>query len=227
MNYALCFLAYGDEHIVEFNTISKQILLSNPKVHIFVLTDDKSKIDNSSITIIETQEEFNFNLKRYIIEEALKEYDTIVLLDTDIKILNNSFSFLSEITDDGIYVKWIDNRLTHNGVRLDVNNNSYLIELTKFNKTKLPIRFIPEYCVILRLSDLDTKTKFIENWNHIYTNTIDIQPKDRHYGLHGAIEGCIMYVSCLNSNIPIIHSNNKLFDSITHYASTDFKNTLI
>jgi len=227
MNYALCFLAYGDEHIVEFNTISKQILLSNPKVHIFVLTDDKSKIDNSSITIIETQEEFNFNLKRYVIEEALKSYDTIVLLDTDIKILNNTFSSLSDITTDGMYVKWIDNRLTHNGIRLDVSNNSYTIELTKFNKTKLPIRFIPEYCVVLHLSDLTTKTKFIENWNYIYTNTKHIQPKDRHYGLSGAIEGCIMYVSCLNSNIPIVHSNNKLFDSITHYASVDFKNTLI
>jgi hypothetical protein len=227
MNYALCFLAYGDKHIVEFNTISKQILLSNPKVHIFVLTDNKSKIDNSSITIIETQEEFNFNLKRYVIEEALKLYDTIVLLDTDIKIVNNSFSFLSDITSDGMYTKWIDNRLTHDGIRLDVSNNSYLIELTKFNKTKLPIRFIPEYCLILRLTDLDTKTKFIENWDYIFTNTKHVQPKDRHDGLSGAVEGCIMYVSCLNSNIPIIHSNNKLFDSIIHYASIDFKNTLI
>ena len=61
--FALCFLAYGDEHIDEFNDVSKKILSTHPLSNIFVLTDDKSKIHNQSINIFETQEEFNFNLK--------------------------------------------------------------------------------------------------------------------------------------------------------------------
>ena len=93
MNFALCFLAYGEEHINEFNVISTKILNRTPTLPIFVLTDDKSKIDNVSIKIIETQEEFNFNLKRYVVAEAFKEYDTIILLDTDINL--DSFQIIS------------------------------------------------------------------------------------------------------------------------------------
>ena len=84
--FALCFLAYGDEHIKEFNKVCNKILVSHPLSNIFVLTNDKSKIDNHSINIFEKQEDFNFNLKRYIIAEAFETYDTIIMLDTDIDI---------------------------------------------------------------------------------------------------------------------------------------------
>ena len=59
INFALCFLAYGDEHITELNSIGNT--LSNYPT--FVLTDYKTKIKNKSINVIETTEDFNFNLK--------------------------------------------------------------------------------------------------------------------------------------------------------------------
>ena len=71
--FALCFLAYGDEHIKEFNKVCNKILVSHPLSNIFVLTNDKSKIDNHTINIFEKQEDFNFNLKRYIIFWVIKD----------------------------------------------------------------------------------------------------------------------------------------------------------
>ena len=44
--FALCFLAYGDEHIEEFNKTCNKILSTHPLSNIFVLTNDKSKINN-------------------------------------------------------------------------------------------------------------------------------------------------------------------------------------
>ena len=148
--FALCFLAYGDEHIDEFNDVSKKILSTHPLSNIFVLTDDKSKIHNQSINIFETQEEFNFNLKRCVISEAFKTYDTIIMLDTDVDI--KSFQYISDIQLDGMYVKWIDPKLTHKGTRLDMRNNQYGIELSKLNTHKTPIQFIPEFCIYLKIT---------------------------------------------------------------------------
>lgn len=225
MNFALCFLAYGDEHINEFNDVSNNILLHNPEVHIFVLTNDVSKIDNPSVTIIETQEEFNFNLKRYVVGEAFKQYDTIILLDTDIRI-NASFNFINQIETDGMYVKWVDPQLTHKGVRLNNQNNEYCIQLNKLNNNFLPIQFIPEFCVIIKITDIQKRMEFIERWGEIHNTIKEIEPTDRHYNLNGAIEGCIMFLSCLDNNIPII-ANEGLFQSITHYASTQFVKHLV
>ena len=54
--FALCFLAYGDEHIEEFNKTCNKILSTHPLSNIFVLTNDKSKIHNDSINIFEKKE---------------------------------------------------------------------------------------------------------------------------------------------------------------------------
>lgn len=135
-NFGICLLAYGDEHINEFN----DLILTHP--HIFVLTDDKAKIHNQSINFIETVEDFNFNLKRHVIAEAFKQYETVVLLDTDVKVTPQSFSNIDKLVSDGMYVKWIDNQLTHKNERLNMRNNEYCIELSKLNNNKLPIQFI-------------------------------------------------------------------------------------
>ncbi len=224
MNFALCFLAYGDEHIQEFNNLCYNLLRLDDTLNIFVLTDDKSKIDNLPVTVLETREEFNFNLKRYVIEEAFKHYETVILLDTDIDV--KSFQFMSKINADGMYVKWVDPKLTHKGIRLDTKNNDYLIELNKLNKHIIPIQFIPEYCVVIKISDIQKRVNFIKQWSNIHKLVKQFEPTDRHYNLRGAIEGCIMYLSCLNVNIPII-SDEVLFDSITHYASTQFEKRLV
>lgn len=80
--FGLCFLAYGDEHITEFNNLENN--LNNYPT--FVLTNNRSLISSTTSNIIETTEEFNFNLKRYAVNSAFQKYDTIVLLDTDVDI---------------------------------------------------------------------------------------------------------------------------------------------
>jgi len=211
VDFALCFLAYGNEHITEFNNL-QNYLLSYPT---YVLTDNKNLISSNTPYIIETEEEFNFNLKRYSVQEAFQKYDTIILLDTDVDI--RTFDFIDEIKTDGMYVEWIDPKLTHKGIRLDSKNNKYLIELSKLNKHNLPIQFIPEYCIIIKISDVDKRKQFVERWSEIHNMVKDVEPTDRHYDLNGAIEGCIMYLTCMDLNIPIIPIGNKL--KITHYAS--------
>ncbi len=209
--FGLCFLAYGDEHITEFNNL-KNNLKNYPT---FVLTNNRSLISSTTSNIIETTEEFNFNLKRYAVNAAFQKYDTIVLLDTDIDI--QTFEFIDEIELDGMYVEWIDPKLTHKGIRLDTKNNNYLIELGKLNKHNLPIQFIPEYCIIIKISDKDKRKQFVERWSEIHKIVKDVEPTDRHYNLNGAIEGCIMYLTCMDLNIPIIPFGNKL--KVTHYSS--------
>jgi hypothetical protein len=224
-NFGLCFLAYGDEHIDEFNVVSSELLSSNPNLHIFVATDDKSKIKTNA-NIIECFEEFNFNLKRLAIFEAFKQFDTVIMLDTDVKILNKSFSFIAEINTDGMYVKWIDNQLTHKADRLNIHNNEYCVELSKLNNNKLQIQFIPEYCVLIKIEDPVKRIQFTDRWGEIHDKIKDFEPTDRHYDLNGAVEGCIMYLTCLDLDLPVKQSNN-LFNSITHYGSTKIENKLI
>lgn len=211
MDIALCFLAYGDEHITEFNNLGNY-LSDYPT---FVLTNDKTKIKNKSINVIETTEDFNFNLKRYSVQEAFKNYDTVVLLDTDVDM--NSFSITSEIELDGVYVKWVDPKLTHKGFRMDTKNNEYLIELSKLNKHSLPIQFIPEFCIAIKISDYTKRIKFIERWSQIHNLIKKFEPTDRHHNLNGAVEGCIIYLTSMDLNIPIIPYLDKI--NLTHYGS--------
>lgn len=226
-NFGLCFLAYGDDHIQEFNVLSTDLLMTNKELDIYVVTNDKSKIRNQNINIVETSEEFNFNLKRLAIAEAFKKHNTIVLLDTDLKILNKSFSFLSNINNDGMYVKWVDKELTHKTNRLNIRNNDYCVELSKLNLSNHQIQFIPEYCIFIKISDTNKQKDFIDYWEEYHKKIKHIEPKDRHNDLDGAVEGCIMYLTCLNLNIPIISGKNELFTPITHYGSEQFKITLI
>lgn len=226
-NFGLCFLAYGDEHIEEFNVLSTDLLMANKELDIYVVTNDKSKIHNQNINIVETLEDFNFNLKRLAIAEAFKKHKTIVLLDTDLKILNKSFSFLSNVNNDGMYVKWVDKELTHKTNRLNIRNNDYCVELNKLNLSNNQIQFIPEYCVFIKISDTNKQKEFIKLWGEYHERIKHIEPTDRHNDLSGAVEGCIMYLTCLNLDIPIISDKNELFTPITHYGSEQFKITLI
>lgn len=226
-NFGLCFLAYGNEHIEEFNILSSDLLLHNPNLNIYVVTNDKLKIINQNLTVIETKEDFNFNLKRLAIEEAFKYHSTIVLLDTDLKILNKSFSFMSNIVGDGMYVKWIDKELTHKAERLNIRNNEYCVELSKLNYRNQPIQFIPEYCVYLKITDQVKQKEFIHYWEKYHNKVKDLEPTDRHNDLNGAVEGCIMYLTCLNLNISIVQGKSELFTPVTHYGSEQFKTSLI
>lgn len=223
--FALCFLAFGDEHIQEFNEVCNKILIRHPLSNIFVLTDDKSKIHNNSINIFEKKEDFNFNFKRYIIAEAFKMYDTIIILDTDIDI--KSFEHMNlHINSDGMYVNWIASRLIHKGKLLNIGHDEYCNELRKLNNHKYPVQFIPEFCVFLKISDIKTRKEFVERWSYIHNSVSEFEPTDRHLNLNGAVEGCIMYSTCIDLGLPIIVSA-KLFESVKHYASIKSKKTLI
>lgn len=223
--FALCFLAYGDEHIKEFNETCNKILSTHPFSNIFVLTDDKSKIQNNSINIFEKKGYFNFNFKRYIIAEAFELYNTIIMLDTDIDI--KSFEQINEhINSDGMYVNWIASRLKHKGKLLNTGNDEYCNRLRKLNNYKYPVQFIPEFCVFLKITDIKIRKEFIERWDYIHNSVCDVEPTDRHLNLNGAVEGCIMYSACKDLELPIFVST-KLFESINHYASIKSKKNLI
>lgn len=223
--FALCFLAYGDEHIKEFNETCNKILSTHPFSNIFVLTDDKSKIQNDSINIFEKKGYFNFNFKRYIIAEAFELYNTIIMLDTDIDI--KSFEQINEhINSDGMYVNWIASRLKHKGKLLNTGNDEYCNRLRKLNNYKYPVQFIPEFCVFLKITDIKIRKEFIERWDYIHNSVCDVEPTDRHLNLNGAVEGCIMYSACKDLELPIFVST-KLFESINHYASIKSKKNLI
>jgi hypothetical protein len=222
--FALCFLAYGDEHIKEFNKICNKILVSHPLSNIFVLTDDESKIDNHSINIFEKQEDFNFNLKRYIIAEAFKTYDTIIMLDTDIDIKSFEQMPLS-INSDGMYVNWLTPKLRHKGKLLNIGNDEYCNELKKLNNYTYPIQFIPEFCVFLKISEIKTRKEFVERWGYIHNSINKFEPTDRHLNLNGAVEGCIMYSACMDLGLNVIVTP-ELFESVRHYASNFEKKLL-
>ncbi len=222
--FALCFLAYGDEHIKEFNMVCNKILSTHPLSNIFVLTNDKSKIDNDSINIFEKKEDFNFNLKRYIIAEAFETYDTIVMLDTDIDI--KSFEKINlSINSDGMYVNWISPKLIHKGKALNMGDDEYCNELRKLNNYTYPIRFIPEFCIFLKISETKTRKEFVERWGYIHNSISKFEPTDRHLNLNGAVEGCIIYSTCMDLGLPVIVST-ELFESVRHYASNFEKKLL-
>jgi hypothetical protein len=220
-NFAVCYLAYDDEHINEFNYISKS-LLELDNFNIFVCTNNKYKIIQD-VNIIETKEFFNFNLKRKSIEIALKKFDIILVMDTDYKIINKNidFSFLYEL-NDGIYVKWFDNMVDFMGEKMSSsdNNNLYINKLYELNTINNELFFIDECIFLLKISDEIKKNNFIENWNNIFNETVHVQPNN---GKNGAIEGLIIYLSCLLSGIDIYKVDdynkiNNLFNKFYHYS---------
>jgi hypothetical protein len=226
--FALCFLAYGDEHINEFNKICNKISSIYPPSNIFVLTDDKYKIHNNLIKIFEKKEDFNFNLKRCIIAEAFKTYDTIVMLDTDIDIDIKLFEYMkSYIKSDGMYVKSMTLRVMHKGKFLNRGKDEYCNKLRKLNNYKYPPLFVPEYCVFFKISDIQIRKEFVERWDYIHNSICEFEPTDRHLNLNGAVEGFIMYSACKDVGLPINNTTPKLFEPIKHYASIEVKKTLI
>ena len=77
--YCFCFLAYGDEHIDEFNIVAKSLLKLNPEYKIIVGTDSEDKIIDGVYKIIKIDEPFNYNLKRIVIKEAFVDFNTLIL----------------------------------------------------------------------------------------------------------------------------------------------------
>ena len=79
--FCFCFLAYGEEHIKEFNIVAKSILKLNSNYKIIVGTDSPIDIIDGVYQTILINEPFNYNLKRIVIEHSLKEFNTILFFD--------------------------------------------------------------------------------------------------------------------------------------------------
>ena len=85
-DFAITFLAFGEEHINEFNTTTKQLLDFDNNLHIYVVTDNKELIENKDIHIREIDEPFNYNLKRKSFDFAFEQHNVVMYMDTDILI---------------------------------------------------------------------------------------------------------------------------------------------
>jgi hypothetical protein len=221
--FCFCFLAYGEEHINEFNIVAKSILKLNTNFKIIVGTDSPSDIINGVHDIIQINEGFNYNLKRLVIEHAFKQFDTILFLDTDIFIKTGTdFSVLNEL-NDGIYAAEI--------VGLDILKDvygsleymrEYLDELTKIYPKEFFL--MHEGIFVLELKNNKQKEDFIKYWKEI-----DIQTRPYHklaYDLPGAMEGIIIWIAIQKANIKLTLMEGKienLFRCIRHYGKRNCK----
>lgn len=221
--FCFSFLAYGEEHINEFNIVAKSILKINSNYKIIVGTNLPNTIIDGVYKKILIKEEFNYNLKRIIIEEALKEFDTILFLDTDVFLRSGiDFSVLNDL-DNAIYVAEL---VDLNGLR-DVYGSldymkEYLDELHKIYYKELFL--IHEGLFVLKISEKKQKEDFIRYWKEI-----DIQTRPYHklaYDLPGAMEGLIIWIAIQKSNIKIKLMEGeieKLFYLISHFGSRNRK----
>jgi hypothetical protein len=227
--FCFSFLAYGEEHIGEFNIVAESLLKMNPNFKIVVATDSPEKIINGVYRIVKIEEEFNYNLKRIVIEEAMMEFNTIMFLDTDIFIRSNpDFSILDTI-DDGIYsVEVVDlNRLKDVYGSLEYMRD-YLNELETIYSEKLFL--VHEGLFVLKISNTKQKENFIKYWKEI-----DIKTRPYHklaYGLPGAMEGLIIWIAIKKSEIDLKMVSGELSilcSFINHFGTTNrkMKKTLI
>lgn len=221
--FCFCFLAYGEEHINEFNIVAKSILKLNTNYKIIVGTNSPTDITEGVYKIIHIEEEFNYNLKRIVIKESLKEFDTILFLDTDIFIRNGANFKALDNLEDSIYVAEL---VDLDGLR-DVYGSldymkEYLEELNKIYSDK--IFLIHEGLFALEIKDKKQKDDFIRHWEEI-----DFQTRPYHklaYDLPGAMEGLIIWIAIQKSNIKIKLMEGeieKLFNLISHFGSRNRK----
>lgn len=217
MNWAFLFLAYGDEHIREFNIVGKSILERNPQFKIVIGTDEPNKLIEGLYKVIHIHEPFNFNLKRVVIQEAINEFNTIIYLDTDVHIRDSvDFSILEKLPN-GIHPLWImdENQLSNRDGSFEYIQN-YLDKLHDI--TPGPIRLILEYAFIIKDNDIRL-LEFIEHWKRIDMETREVQ--HQQYGLRGASEGLIIWIAAIASGM-IVHppegEASKLFDNIVHFG---------
>lgn len=212
----ICFLAYGDEHINECNFLIDRLSKFKNDIKIFVGSDSVEKINKNVYNIINITESFNYNLKIVSVREALKECDIIILMDSDIFLINDKINFLFLNTlDDGIYSYFIKKHYERNYI-----NSKYQNILYNYND-KIELNCIHEYLVILKLSDEKKKKNFIYNWELLYEMTKDVQPIALDGVHYGAQEGLILYVSGIKSGIKCFDASeneyvNNFFNSFYH-----------
>ena len=221
--FCFCFLAYGDEHINEFNIVAKSLLKLNSEYRIVVGTDCPDKLLEGIYKVVKIDEPFNYNLKRIVIEEALKEFNMLLFLDTDIFIRTGiDFSILDKISD-GLYVAEV--------VNLDKLRDVYgSLDYMKEYLDKLRLIYLEELFLVhegyfvLKLKNKEQKENFIKYWKEIDNQTRPYQKLA--YDLPGAMEGIIMWIAAQKSGIRVRLPGPKVrrvFERISHFGKRNCK----
>jgi len=226
--WAFTFLAMGDEHIREFNIVAKTILNIHPDHKIIVGTDNPNGLIDGLYKVIPISEGFNYNLKRIPIQHALKEFNTIFHLDTDVHIRDGiDFSIMDSVAEgpEGLWVEDI--------VPPESQHRNGSIEWIRDYLDKLKVwvgdenfYLIPEGRFILKSNPENVNT-IIEMWETIDRDTREVQPEQ--YELNGAMEGFIIWISVTKAGIPIKKvwsvggDFTKLFHTTVHFARDNRK----
>jgi hypothetical protein len=232
MSIGICSIAFGKEHVDECKNLIKQV-----SSDFYVLTDDDTLIADN---VIVDKTTFNFNKKRIPISEAFKKHDIVICLDTDVNFKVNINEDLFNDIEDGLYVKWMGGIELIKEHKLSITQilksktpfediNEYGKSLIQCGANESNICFFDEYMFVLKISNQDTKDRFITNWESIYNKTIDSQPKDRHGdNLNGAIESLIISLACYLSEIKLYFNElHPLFNGVIHYSSVPYTKTLL
>ena len=214
-NLSVCCLAYGKEHIDEYNLLAKSI-----PTELFVATDSPNQIEKGNIIVV--NEPFNYNLKYKSIEEAFKKTDVVLFLDTDIYVNRNiDFSLISNL-EDGFYTTTAPySTFTHMGETINIFNILNTEYGKEINNLSTKLSFVDEQKFIIKLSDKNDRLKFISVWDSIYNTTKHTHIKNKTNQLPGIYEGLIISTICEITNTKIIYDNiniQSFFSAFNHYG---------
>lgn len=227
-NYGITFLAFGEEHINEFNTTVQNLLKLDASLDIFVVTDNQSLIENKNIHIREINEIFNYNLKRKSFEFAFEHHSIVVFMDTDVIINKHIDLDYIESVEEGMEVRWKSDRTDYMGKEITVNEISQTEYGKAINDNNL--EFINEFIMILRIDKVSERKKFVDYWDHLNQKTYDYQP---HNGQKGALEGLIIYSACNKIGLGVRKIRNDFFKNIynvgtlNQYRKTKVNKTIL
>lgn len=207
-DFGIALLGYGNIHITECNILIETINKIDPNIRIYIGTDNANMISGDVYSIIEIKEqEFNYNLKKYVVQAVLKNERVVMFLDSDIDIKTDiNFSVINNIENDSLYII--------NEVYDSHPNNLYINTMRTKSINELGV--IREHCFIVSKG---WKTNmFFRYWNELDIESRDIQ----HSTLDGRGdgEGALMWLSAEKSEINKKKNDSltkKLFDSIIHH----------
>lgn len=227
-NYGITFLAFGEEHINEFNTTVQNLLELDASLDIFVVTDNQSLIENKNIHIREIVEIFNYNLKRKSFEFAFEYHNIVVFMDTDVVINKHIDLDYIEFIEEGMEVRWKSDRTNYMGIEITVNEISQTEYGKAINDNNL--EFINEFIMILRIDKVEERKKFIDYWDNLNQKTLNHQP---YNGQRGALEGLIIYSVCNKIGLGVRKIRNDFFNNIynvgtlNQYRKTKVNKTIL
>lgn len=225
----ICSIAFGDEHIREYNALIDHVLNINKDLKFIVTTDNPEKIDHRSYRIIPYYDPFNYNLKRISIEEALKETDTIFYLDTDVIVSKEiDFSIVSDLPKNTFYI----NHLFDMSEQKKDGSMDYIKEyLMTIDENYQNLKLVGEAVFLLKC-DKTVGDRFIRAWEKLDTETRICQPVKN--GNQGVMEGFIIWSAIIESGLDHHDINSesvvrKLFKNIIHLEQdgNKFNRTII